>query len=128
MSDLFFSLLHHGLIFAQRGARGVPKKSAATIDMSSVVMIILGVAAIAAIVTVAYYVISNLRKGIKESEEPPSMSDHLTTFQEAKDEGNMTPMEYNKVRDHLSKKIVREVKRIDVQEEPEDDSPKFIAK
>ena len=96
--------------------------------MASVTMIIIGVALVAAIATVAYYVISNLRKNIKESEEPPSLSDHLTTFQEARAEGSMTMQEYSKVKAHLSNKIVREVRQAGVPKESDDDNPKFIPK
>ena len=128
MNNLIFSYGFDCLLFAQRAARAVPKKSSGSVDMTSVMMIIIGVALVAVIATVAYYVISNLRKNIKESEEPPSLSDHLTTFQEARVEGSMTTQEYNKVKTLLSNKIVREVRQAGAPKEPDDDGPKFIPK
>lgn len=128
MLNLIFYYGCDCLLFAQRSGRGVPKKTGMSLDMNSVMMIIIGAAIIAVIATIAWYVISNLRKNIKETDQPPSMSDHLTTFQEAKADGSMTAQEYNKVRSHLSKKIIREVKQTDTPNESDDDIPKFIAK
>ena len=128
MLDLFSYCGYDVLIFAQRAVRGAPKKTDNTLDMNSVVMIIIGAAVIAVLATIAYYVVSNLRKNIKESDQPPSLSDHLTMFQDAKAEGNITDQEYNQVRAHLSKKIIRQVKENIVLDEPDDDTPTFIAK
>ena len=128
MKVFLFSYGFDCLLFAQRASRAAPKKSSGSVDMASVTMIIIGVALVAVIATVAYYVISNLRKNIKESEEPPSLSDHLTTFQEARVEGSMTLQEYNKVKAHLSNKIVREVRQAGAPKESDDDDPKFIPK
>ena len=128
MFDLFLYSGYDFLIFAQRATRGVPKKSDNSLDMNSVIMIIVGVAVVAVLATIAYYVISSLRKNIKEPDESPSLTEHLSTFQEAKAEGTMTAQEYNQVRTHLSKKIIRQVKENDVPNEPDDDTPTFIAK
>lgn len=124
MRDLIFSYGCECLLFMQRGVRGTPKK----LDMNSVMMIIIGAAVIAILAALAWYVISNLRKNIKESDQPPSLSDHLTAFDEARTDGTMTAREYNQVKAHLSKKIIKEVRQTETQKETDDDVPKFIAK
>ena len=112
-------------LFAQRS---VPKKSSGTIDMYSVIMIILGVAVIAVVVAVAYYIGSHLRKSALERDKPPKMSDYLVTFREATDEGKMTAVEFAAVKKHLAGKIMDEVKQDNSRNEPNDDSPLFIPK
>ena len=128
MRDLIFFYACGWLLFAQRNATP-PRKTNASLDMYAVTMIIIGTAVLAVLGVIAYYVISNLRKNIKESEQPPSMSDHLATFQEARADGNMTAQEYDRVKAHLSKKILREVRQSNTQnkpgDEPDNDSPIF---
>ncbi len=113
-------------LFAQRAA---PKKSGRSLDMNSVIMIILGAAIITAIAVVAYYIGSHLRRGAFEKEKPPTTSDDLAAFRDATDEGSMTTREFDRVKRHLSRKILHEVKDRDASpDEPEDNTPKFFPK
>jgi len=105
MDTALFSLTRFCL-FAQRAA---PKKPGGAFDMNTVIMLILGAGIIAILSVIAYYVGSRLRKGALEREKPPSLSDHLKTFQEAAEEGNMSAQEYAVVKKHLSQKIMDEV-------------------
>ena len=108
----------------QQNAQVATKK----LNMNTVIMIIIGTAIVAIVAAIAWYIIANLRKNIKESDSPPSLSDHLTTFRDARADGSMTEQEFNRVKAHLSKKMTREVRRTDSQDETGDDVPKFIAK
>jgi len=116
-------LLSQIVLFAQRAA---PKKTGGAFDMNNVVLLILGAGIIAILSVIAYYIGSHLRKGALEREKPPSMTDHLKTFREAADEGNMSAREYAVVKKHLSRKIMDEVKQESPRNEPDDDSPEFI--
>ena len=123
MFDPAILIFQNFCLFAQRSS---PKKSSGALDMNSVTMLILGAAIVAAIAVIAYYIASNLRKGAVEKEKPTSLADHLATFREAKDEGSMTTQEFTAVKNHLSHKIMNEVKQENTRNEPDDDSPKFI--
>jgi hypothetical protein len=94
--------------------------------MNTMILLILGAGCVAILAVVAYYVGAHLRKGALEREKPPTASDHLKAFQEAADEGNMTPKEYAIVKKHLAQKIMAEVKQENTRNEPDDDLPKFI--
>ena len=99
--------------------------------MNTVVMLVLGAGIIAILSVIAYYVGSRLRKGALEQEKPPTLSDHLKTFQEAAEEGNMSAKEYAIVKKHLAQKIMDEVKSdvglqtpdFRLQEEASNDTP-----
>jgi len=123
MIDTNLFIRTHFALFAQRP---VPKKTGGAFDMNTVLMLILGVGIVAILSVIAYYVGSHLRKGALKREKPPTMSDHLKAFQEATDEGNMTTQEYAIVKKHLAQKIMDEVRQENSQNEPDDDSPKFI--
>ena len=94
--------------------------------MNSVTMLILGAAIVAVLAVSAYYVVSKLRKGAVERGKPPSLTDHLSAFREANDEGNMTDIEFAAVNKHLSQKIMDEVRQDNTPNGADDDSPKFI--
>ena len=123
MFDIAFISLTLFCLFAQRAA---PKKPSGGLDMNTVIMLVLGAGIIAILTVVAYYVGSHLRKGAVEKEKPPSLSDHLATFREAKDEGNMTAVEFATVQKHLAQKIMDEVKQENPRKEPDNDLPEFI--
>ena len=108
MMDTVFFILTHFCLFAQRSSQY--KKTRGDFDMNSIVLLILGVGVVAILSVIAYYVGSHLRKGAVEKDKPPSMSDHLKTFQEAAEEGNMTTKEYAIVKKYLAQKIMDEVK------------------
>ena len=107
MVDTVLFTLPHFVLFAQRTS---PKKPGGAFDMNTVIMLILGAGIIAILSVIAYYVGSRLRKGALEREQPPPLSDHLKTFQEATEEGNMSAKEYALVKRHLAQKIMDEVK------------------
>ena len=123
MDTALFSLTSI-VLFAQRAA--MYKKPRGAFDMNTVITLVIGAGIIAVVSVIAYYVGSRLRKGALEREKPPTASDHLKTFQEATDEGNMSIAEYAIVKKHLSQKIMDEVKQENSQKIPDDDLPKFL--
>jgi flagellar basal body-associated protein FliL len=113
---MFSEIWGYAILFAQRT---VPvKKAAGGVDFWTVVALIIGFTVVIAVGFIAYYVVSKLKHAAKEAEQPPSLSEHLTKFEEARNEGSMTPQEYAAVKAHLSQEIMREFKQNDSDNTP----------
>ncbi|MDR1385483.1 MAG: hypothetical protein LBJ67_16790 [Planctomycetaceae bacterium] len=107
----FTETFYYAILFAQRTVAA--KKTTNSLDFGTVVALIIGFTVVIAVGFVAYYVISKIRKSAIDEEQPPTLSEHLSKFQEACDDGNMTTGEYATVKAHLSQEIMREVKQAD---------------
>ena len=126
MLDLLYAAYPFAANFFLFAQRSPPKQAKGILEINTVIMIIIGAAIVAIIAVVGWYVGSMLRKSAVTGEKQPTLAEHLKTFREAADEGNMTDMEFAVVKKHLSKIIMDEVKQQPIQNEPQDDSPKFI--
>ncbi|MDR1494278.1 MAG: hypothetical protein LBT05_16405 [Planctomycetaceae bacterium] len=106
---LFSESYYYAILLAQR--TGTVKKTTSTLDFGTVVALIIGFTIVIAVGFVAYYAISKIRKSAVDEEQPPTLSEHLSKFQEARDDGSMTAGEYAAVKSHLSREIMRETKQ-----------------
>ena len=98
--------LNNIVLFAQKTPK--QKVSHQGDGMWSAIILILELAVLFVLIAVAYYVVKKIKNGIHEKNK--SYSEHLTEFQEAQEDGEITKDEFQKIRNHLANKITQETK------------------
>ncbi|MCL2349759.1 MAG: hypothetical protein FWC50_16030 [Planctomycetaceae bacterium] len=98
--------LYNVVLFAQK----IPKKKVSHQgdEMWSTIILIFELTILFVLVAIAYYIVAKIKKGIHEKNK--SYSEHLTEFQGAHEEGEITRDEFQKIRKHLAGKIAQETK------------------